>query len=318
MTSELRLDETAGTWVIVAPDRARRPHADAGGPCPFCPGNEALTPPELFRLDDPSGGWLVRVVANKFPLLSPDAAPPTAVRTGWVTRAGKGSHEVVIESPDHRWDMAGADTAQVRLVIGVWHARYQELQPTAATVVVFRNRSPAAGTSLAHPHSQVVATPLTPPALDHARDVARRHFADTGRNLYADLLGRELADRVRIVHETERFAVLVPFAAGTDYETWILPRTSNACFADASGDELDALASVLVSTLAALRDAVDDPPYNLIVYSAPPDTDPNHYRWHIRIVPRLGTLGGFELGTGITVVTTPPEEAAARLRYALN
>lgn len=321
--SELRLDPTTRAWVIVAPERAERPRpvpAGGKGGCPLCPGNEWQSPPELFRVDAPDGRWALRVVPNKYPLLVPGGDLARSGRTGFAAMSGVGHHEVVVESADHQWDMTTARDGEVPTVLAAWRARHRALQDAGAKlIVVFRNHGTAAGTSLTHPHSQVVATPVVPATVRHAFDVARRHSDDTGRCLYVDIVRRESAHGTRVVHQTERFVALVPFAAAVPYETWVMPRTHRASFARVSDEELDDLAGVLAKVLSALREALDDPPYNLVVHSAPPEDErAAYYLWHLRIVPRLATPAGFELATGISVNSLPPEQAAARLRAVLD
>jgi UDPglucose--hexose-1-phosphate uridylyltransferase len=282
--TELRVDEISSSWAIVAPDRAHLPHADDERSCPFCPGHEAATPPELARTDDASGQWVVRVVANKYPLT--------------------GTHEIVVESPGHHWDMTG--TQQVRRVLAMWRDRYRLHCATSEAVVVFRNHNPAAGTSQAHPHSQVVALPTAPPGLARLTLPVAAH---------EEMLRRERTAGIRIVTETRRHTALVAYA-GAAYETWILPRSTPGGFGDITDDETDDLATLLPSVLHALRFARGDPPYNLMIHSGR-CADTATHRWYLRIVPRIGVPGGLELATGIHVSTVTPEAAAADLRQHL-
>lgn len=310
--SELRYDEASGDWVIVAPSRALRPHdpvpcASAGRPspsrvpdCPFCPGNEAMTPPELWRSTDAAGHWKQRLVPNLFPLLE--------------------NHEVLIESPDHAWDLSTAGLDEVGDVLHAYRDRYRVLsEDRPALIAMFRNHGHAAGTSLPHPHSQFVALPVVPALTQRRLDVARRHFDSTGRCLYTDLLERELADGRRILTQGGQFVAYQPFAASVPYETWIAPRRQQASFGELEDEAVPALARMLRDVLAALQLRLEDPPYNLVVSSAPPaDEGARYFVWHIRVLPRLTNPAGLELETGIAVNSSLPEDTASDLRNELN
>ena len=327
--TELRLDATIRNWVIVAPERSKRPDAFRRGQhprgepndtCPFCAGREAETPPELFRLPDDDGGWRLRVVPNKFAALSGDGSrDQTANGLGFTSMPGTGSHEVVIESPRHDWDISTADEREVQDVLTAYRARHLALRaPPASMVVIFRNHGAGAGTSLPHPHSQIVASHVVPLLVRHRFDVAMQHYDDTGNCLYMEILHRELADGRRIVTQNEGFVAFQPFAAAAPFETWIMPRTHRASFADTTDDELAHLAPLLRDVLGALRGLLNDPDYNYVINSAPPgDEDRPYFLWHLQIVPRLTTPAGFELGSGISVNPSSPELTAAAMRDAI-
>lgn len=318
---ELRFDLTTRDWVLLAPGRVDRPDANGKRPpaaCPFCPGNEDATPPELERTPGPDGGWLVRAFPNLYPLLAEQEDVPHAP-AGFASAAGLGTHEVVVEAPGHDWNPADADPAQILRVLRTYRRRHLALRTTgAAVVVIFRNHGRAAGNSLPHPHTQIMAAPVVPGGLHHAYEVARRYRAEHDEDLYADLVRREVADGARIVAETGSFVAFVPFAASVPGETWIVPRVHRPGIADATPEELADLSRLLPALLAATRDALDDPAYNLMVLGAPelPESAVA-YPWHVRLLPRVSTPGGFELATGARVNTQAPEVGARLLREAL-
>jgi UDPglucose--hexose-1-phosphate uridylyltransferase len=325
--SELRQDPTTRNWVIIAPERGRRPHdgSDAGGSprlgrCPFCPGNESMTPPELWRLPSGDEGWRVRVVPNRFPVLTPADQAKRRSQRGSLAMGGHGNHEVVIESPRHDWDLATGELAEVRDVVHAYRTRYRALctADDVAVIVVFRNHGQGSGTSLDHPHSQIVAAPVVPPFVRQRFDVTRRHFDDYGTCLYVEIVERELAEGRRVVLTEGSVVAFQPFAATAIFETWVMPRFHQASFAEADDQLLDELAVVLRAVLRGLRRVLDDPPYNLVIHSAPPgEVGIGYFSWHLQIVPRVSTPAGFELATGIPVNPSLPEETAAGLREAV-
>lgn len=324
--AELRQDPISRDWVIVNPARAQRPH-DTASPasvhCPFCPGNDALLPSVLDRLVDDSGNWLVRAVPNKFPALADaatDGAPPRHAQ-GWHWRAGRGRHEVIIESPAHDWALGPGQSAQARRVLEMYVRRYRSLASAdgwTRQIVLFRNHGPRAGTSLRHPHSQIVASPVVSPEV-------RRRMADevafydaSGGCALCQMLQYELDAGDRIVHPSRHFVTCAPYASRAGYQLQVLPRRHSAAFAQVDGAELDDLATHLCAVCGALRDGLGDPDFNLVVVTPPLDQvhrQANH--WFIEIVPRLSTPAGFELGAGIPIVSETPERAASALRARL-
>jgi UDPglucose--hexose-1-phosphate uridylyltransferase len=325
----LRQDPTTGEWVILAPERAARgavdcpprPPAPAHDPgCAFCPGNEAMTPPEIQRRPS-SGAWDQRVVPNRYPALAAGAG--TERRGDALSREmpGIGAHEVVIESPvhDERFDEMAED--RVAGVIATWRERYRVLagEPWARTVVVFKNFGERAGTSLEHPHSQVLATPVVPPESLRRQAVAARYYDDVGRCVYLDLLDRELDEGTRAVAQRGRFVAAVPFAAHLAYETWILPSILQPSFGHLRDEDVVDLATLLRDVIGAIRRAATDPDYNVVVQSAPIGEElAPVFLWHVRVLPRLATAAGFELGSGMSINTVAPEVAAPALRAALT
>ncbi|QUW85531.1 galactose-1-phosphate uridylyltransferase (plasmid) [Streptomyces mirabilis] len=322
--------------MAIAPERDDRPQHTGAAPtptpraeatdpaCPFCPGHERETPGELWRQPAPtdatSSDWAVRVVPHRYPVLEGEQRPADHHTTGLHTVCdGVGSHEVVIESPHHDWDLADGDERAVADVLRAYRARHLALRTRRPGLVLpFRNHGPAAGTSLPHPHSQIVATPIVPLRLRQLFDVARGYYDDHGSCLYTDETAAELADGERMVAATEHIAALAPYAARAPYETWIVPRCHQASFADVSDEVLAEAAALLHRLLAALRDVLGDVPYNYALISAPNGEETTAYfAWHLQLTPRLAATAGFELGSGIAVNPLTPEHAAARLRHAL-
>jgi UDPglucose--hexose-1-phosphate uridylyltransferase len=255
-----------------------------------------------------------------FSALSGDGKPE---RTGTPTfreMPGIGSHEVVIESPRHdaRTDEMTLD--EVASVVSVWRSRYRDLiaRPEVRAVVVFKNFGPLAGTSLVHPHSQVVATPVFLPRLLRRLDVATRYYDENGVCVYDDVIAAERREQLRIVDECGGFIAFEPWAAGSPFETWIAPSFHQGSFGALADEEVDDLACIVIRTLTALRRAAGDPDFNLVMYSAPTDGHTAQvFHWHLKLIPKLSTPAGFEIGSAMSINTVAPEDSAAALRAAL-
>ena len=323
----LRQDPTTNDWVIVAPDRSKRPQPAASprapvpsfdAACPFCPGNEHLTPPEIARFGDHQN-WSQRVIPNRYPVLSGNGTIERRGPRMARTMDGVGSHEVVVESPHHDERLDEMSTEDVTSVLRIWRQRYMDLsRDPVKAVIVFKNFGERAGTSLIHPHSQIVAMPVFPPDFLHRYAVATRYYDDTGHCVYLDLLQRELETTTRIVAERDGFVAFSPFAASLPFETWIMPRAHQPAFDDLAEDDLPVLADLVRDTVGAVRRTAGDPDYNLIVHSTPVGEEARHaFQWHLRLLPRLTTAAGFELATGMSINTVAPERAAKRLREAI-
>jgi UDPglucose--hexose-1-phosphate uridylyltransferase len=319
MGAEYRVDPETGDWHIVAPERAARPtdlSAAVAGPCPFCPGNEAMTPPEVLRVPAaPGEPWRVRVVPNRYPVVSPEAPDDRSA-------AATGLHEVVIESPDHEGDLRFATPAQALEVLVAMRERCRAMTAgrRPAAIVVFRNHGVAAGTSLRHPHSQIVGLDKAPPGLVQRWQRARVFFEQTGRRLHDDRATAERAAAVRVVRDTGPLLVYQPRAAGVSHETVLLPRDDSAELAGASDEALEAVAGTLPAVAAALAAVRDDPAYNLVVHAGPVG-EPNAadwYSWHIGLYPRVSRRAGLEIGTGLGVNPSVPEQTAPLLAAALT
>jgi UDPglucose--hexose-1-phosphate uridylyltransferase len=311
---ELRLDEIRGRSVIVAVERAARPFTVAPpavetdpADCPFCVDNEAMTPPEVYRTgggaaDQP--GWRVRVVPNLYPIVGPatDDGPK---------HAATGAHEVVILSPDHHRSFGRLDDDACAEVLTVMRDRVRHhLGAGRRYVQVFVNQGRAAGASIAHPHAQLVALDLVPPAV--AADVARIIDART------DLVARDLvaARRDGLVVVDGPAVAWAPFASGTPYGLRVAHPSTHARFDQANDVQIGVVARALRDALARLHALLGEPAYNVVVRSAPPDRAVGEFHWHLDVLPRIGVVAGFEQGTGILVNVVPPEQAAAQLRAA--
>jgi UDPglucose--hexose-1-phosphate uridylyltransferase len=234
--------------------------------------------------------------------------------------AATGQHEVVIESARHDWDLRSASVEEAAELLWVMRERCRAMAlRRPASIVVFRNHGVAAGTSLLHPHSQIVALDRPPPGLTRRWHTAQRFFADTGRCQQEQIGAAERVHGARVVDDTDGVLTYQPKASGVPHQTVLLPAGDSADLAGASDEAIAAVARTLPRLLRGLAAILDDPPYNLVVHAGPSDDDTAHgwYRWHVALYPRITRRGGLEIATGLGVNPTRPEDTAPMLRRAV-
>lgn len=337
--SQYRYDVLQNRWVIIASERGKRPH-DFTLPreetesrfCPFCPGNEDKTPTEIVAVRDPHGranqpGWKVRVVPNKFPALRVEGTPEREADGIYDRINGIGAHEVIIETPEHKSSLANRDIDEIALMLRMYRERLTDLMRDMRLkyVLIFKNSGMAAGASLSHPHSQIIATTVTPRTVAIELNACKEHHQIKERCLICDVIKQELASRERLVSVDDRYVAFCPYAARFPFELMIAPRFHQHDYCRASDQDLRGLAAVIKDVLARYREALDDPPYNFILHSSPNvnvlpkrahhwDTIEFDFHWHIELFPCLTRIAGFEWGSGFYINPTPPEDAAKYLR----
>ncbi|RJP66247.1 MAG: galactose-1-phosphate uridylyltransferase [Candidatus Abyssobacteria bacterium SURF_17] len=325
---EFRQNIVTKEWVIISTERAKRPDQFAehrlprkatpefSQDCPFCPGNEHQTPPPSLQLGD-GEGWSVRVVPNKYAALRPDHSTKRERAGRFLKADGYGIAEVIIETPLHNLSIATMSEPQVRLVLEAYRHRKNEVAKMRDInfITLFRNHGERAGTSLEHPHSQLIATPIIPP---HVRDQihqAMSSYDSYGTCVFCEMIEEELSQNVRIVMDSRYFVAFAPFASRSPFELRIYPKTHRSFFGNATDDELDDLAHILKTLLLKIHTGLDNPDYNYLIRSAPVgDYAAKYYHWYMVIVPRLTTPAGFEMGSGIYINVSTPEQCAEFLR----
>lgn len=337
MLNEIRKDYLLSRWVVIATHRKRRPtdftkkevtaqHVDVTT-CPFCPGNERMTPPAVLvylkdgqkvaRKKDSDGrrysGWQIRCVPNMFSAFS----PPNGRETFESGKAA-GHHEVLIESPHHTEHPATARLSQLALVINGYVDRLTELasKPYAKYISIFRNHGVDAGASLSHAHSQVIAMPLIPPIVREELRASRDFYETHGKCLFCDILNRERASP-RFVWENQDFAAFTSYAGVNPFEFWIMPRRHQGTLVGMTPQTIERLAEALKTCMGGLQSLLADPPYNYGFHIAPDNETGEHYHWHLEVYPKLSIWAGFEKSTGTYINTVPPEDAAQGLRDAI-
>jgi len=324
--STIRTDPVTGRKVIVASERANRPRGGRDGDlessepeqCPFCRGNEEATPERIASYSGAGEeSWNVRVVPNKFPALSNDIELADRDDGLHHRTSGVGAHEVIVESPDHRTELTDLEVDDLDVVLRAWQDRIRDLRGDRRleSALIFKNHGAAAGATLQHVHSQLVALPHVPGRLRAELDGARRHHDDRGECIFCRMTDRATGGSERLVGANEHVAAYTPFASRFPFELQLVPRTHRAHFDEATEATRRGLAELFLEVVGALERALDAPPYNAVLHTAPLQGGAlDHFHWHLELIPTLSNIAGFEWGAGSHINATPPERAAKHLR----
>jgi UDPglucose--hexose-1-phosphate uridylyltransferase len=266
-----------------------------------------------------SPGWKLRVIPNQFPVLRVEGSLDRQGEGLFDKMNGIGAHEVIIETPRHEETLATMSEDAVEQVLWAFRERLQDLKQDRRFryIIVFKNHGAAAGASLDHSHSQLIALPIVPREVRDEVEGARRHFKAKERCVFCDIVRQEVQDRRRYIGENADMVALAPYAPRFPFETWILPKRHQPLYEDSPRHEYAALARLLGDVLRRMNRALRFPPYNLLIHSAPlAEPAVEFYHWHVEIIPTLTKVAGFEWATGFYVNPTSPEEAAQVLRDA--
>ncbi len=327
--SELRKDPIVGRWVIISTERGKRPSDWAsetkikgGGFCPFCPGNEDKTPPEIMAIRPISDeknvpGWNIRVVPNKFPALHIEGELYRKGEGNYDMMNGVGAHEVVIETPNHALDLAELSEENLLNVILIFRDRTIDLKRDIRFkyILIFKNHGVAAGASLEHTHSQLIATPIIPKRVAEELEGSKRFYDYKERCIFCDIIRQELKSQSRIVSSSNSYIVIEPFAPRFPFETWILPKQHYSHFENMPDVLYSELGIVLKEILTRMNNVLGYPPYNFMLHNSPvQEPEFLEYHWHIEIIPKLTKIAGFEWGSGFYINPVPPELAAENLK----
>ncbi|MCP4216798.1 MAG: galactose-1-phosphate uridylyltransferase [bacterium] len=325
--AEIRKDSFTGRWVLLSPERSERPNYYEGdtapGPadCPFCPGNEGKTPPEILALRNNAGAdeskWSLRVVPNKYPALHEEGFMEHINLDLFESVSGIGAHEVVVETHHHSISMNELHVDRVTDLFRVFKQRITALKKEKHIryVQVFKNHGRRAGATIPHPHSQLMGLPVIPDAVQIRLERAREYLTSHKECLFCRYLREELEAGKRVVLENVNYAVLAPYASRLPFELSIIPKNHNAFFEDTNDYSLGLLAEIFRETMAAVNKVLDTPDYNLVLNNSPCGYEYSEsFHWNLEIIPVLGGTGGFELGTDSYINPVRPEEAVALLK----
>jgi UDPglucose--hexose-1-phosphate uridylyltransferase len=327
---ELRKDPIIDRWVIISTERGKRPvfftedqSPPKAGMCPLCPGNENMTPSEVYAIRPESSkpnspNWALRVVPNKFPALRIEGGLNKEGIGLYDKMNGIGAHEVIVETPSHGQTLSTMDVREIQRVFIAYKERILDLtnDKRFKYIMVFKNHGSIAGASLDHSHSQLIALPIVPKRVIEEITGGLAYYKYKDRCIFCDIIAQEKEDGVRVVMENEKFIALSPYAARFPFEVWILPKKHEPYFIlHEKEDGYFAISEMLSLILKKFDKLLNSPPYNYIIHTTPSGNgDAPHYHWHMEIIPRLTKMAGFEWGTGFYINPTPPEEATTYLR----
>ncbi|MEM2338184.1 MAG: galactose-1-phosphate uridylyltransferase [Candidatus Bathyarchaeia archaeon] len=341
--NELRKDYLLDRWVVIATERGRRPTDFARkeklqakvGVCPFCPGNERMTPPAMLAYVESNGkiekvkdedgfrhkNWIVRCFPNLFPAFTP---PKEELCKEEVVKASDlalavGHHEVLVESPNHNEHPSEASVSQLVHVVNAYVDRLFELasKPYIRYVSIFRNHGLEAGASMSHAHSQIIATPLVPRIIDEEVRASERFWREKGECIFCNIIKLELKSS-RFITENQDFVAFAPWASANPMEFWIFPKRHMLNPLEITENEKVSFARILKTCFSALKNLLNDPPYNFGFHISLDEETRPHYHWHLEVYPKLAVWAGFEKSTGIYINTVSPENAAESLRSAIS
>ena len=332
--SELRFDLVSKDWVIIATGRARKPATfqknhkphlkSTKKGCPFDTLKEQEETTTAFlngeRIPIPKNtylkDWTTVSMLNKYPAFSHGTSIATKHVGPYEVMEGVGHHEVVV-TRDHEKDIPNLPLRRVREMIEVYHQRFLELMQDELVnyIAIFKNKGVLAGASVAHPHSQILAIPVTDPDLQRSMQGSLRYQEEHQRCVHCTMLTWDRKEKSRIIFTNKEFVAVCPFASRVAFEIRIYPIKHSAYFEKIDEKQKDLFAEALQQTLKKLKNALKDPDYNYFLHTSSVDgKNHDHYHWHLEILPKTSTWAGFELGTGIEISTIEPESAAAFLR----
>ena len=320
---EVRLNLISREWVIIAKERAKRPDEfikktskpvlpEHEQGCPFCFGNEGLTPPETHRFPD-KGDWLIRVFPNKFYALAHYGVMTKDYRGMKRCVSGVGQHEVLVETPKHNAILCNLDLSHIKIILDSFKIILMQSyeNPIIKHLIIFKNYGEEAGTSLIHPHSQIIGTPIIPMQIRDRLNAYLHFYEDAGKCLFCKTLEDEIKDKERIIVSTKHFVAFIPYAALSPFHIWIFPKKHCATFAEIKENELKDLALILKKILTKIHLGLNDPSYNMVLRTLQPkDHCLEYFHWYISVIPRVSKAAGFELGSGMFINTTLPEDSA--------
>jgi UDPglucose--hexose-1-phosphate uridylyltransferase len=325
--SELRQNLATKEWYIIAKERAKRPldfnldekvreHQEYSTECPFCPGNESLARETAHELKI-NGEWVVKSVPNKYSALTPEGNRDRTASGVYRKMPGVGYHEVIIESNLHNDNYHKMSIEHIEQILKIYIHRYVEFikDDRIEDVIIFKNYGPSAGSSLAHPHSQIIATPIVSTPTRSTLESAKRYYDDHGRCAYCQMIDEEMKEETRLVSHNDDFVVFCPYASGTPFETWIVPKRHRSDFCSISDGEIKGLATIIKDIFSRYYHGLGDPDFNFVIKTPPKDeSNDRSFHWYIQILPKITKIAGFELGSGMSINITIPEENAEFLR----
>jgi len=303
--AEIRLDPVDKYTVVIAPERNKRPKdvwdntKKISSKCPFCPGNEKLTPPDSFSLKDKLDKWIIRTFPNKYPAFIDSS------------KGISGIQEVIVESVSHNLNMGEYSKGHLTNILFAYKNRILALKKKKDIkyVIVFKNHGISAGASLVHPHSQIVGLSVVPPKIVEKTNVLADLY-HKNKTCHYCMMGKTSNS----IYENSSFRSFIPETARFSYECWITPKTHNAYYEQTTSDQLENLADVILKLLKAVNDLLKYPALNLIINTEFDKKNEQFFHWNIQLIPRTAQLAGFEMATGYYMNQVKPSQAADQLK----
>lgn len=323
---ELRQNIITGDWVVIAPERAKRPQDYVIPPsmkvkkkedCPFCPESKAYKSEDKIRQNVSKN---IYAIPNKYPAFIEGG--DSEVRSYYPekgfyrARPAIGDHEVIVVKR-HDLNLITLPQKLLAELIEVIKARYLEMKKEegVVTIMPIYNHGAEAGASIDHPHAQIFASGTVSNTIGWELEGAERYYGINGVCVFCDIIGHEQKEKVRIVTENDQFLAATFFASRFPMETWIYPKRHQSQFEQILDKEIESLAGILHQVLVSLNKTVPNLPLNFYIHTLPVSLDGSrYYHWHLEIVPRLSNFGGYELGSGVIINIMTPEAAAGYLR----
>ncbi len=321
ITSELRQDPISEDWVLFAPLRGSQ-HKFEGrakteiskDECPFeNPSKFGNRPPVLVYQKETENDWFLQVIPNKYPAVESGSRGRVYKNGLHKSQIGVGFHELFIFR-DHNRYLADFTKEEIKKVLLAYQERYKRLakEKSVEYISIFHNHGKEAGSTVPHPHSQILALPIVPRDISHSISDSRRYFHENNKCVHCQMISQELKDKKRIIYQNKDMVAIAPFASRTEFEIIIFPKKHSAYFDKIKNEELDFFADALKFALSIIKEKLKDPAFNFFIHTAPTikNQDFGHYHWHMEILPKFDIFGGFELSTGIDIVSITPEKAA--------
>ena len=330
--SELRRDIVSGDWVIMAPERAKRPHdflpekkrriPSPKSKCPFEKLEETGNWPPILLIPNNPRNWKVAVIPNKYPALTHTNVCGVVMKSGlYDYRAGTGYHDLVV-SRDHRRNIADLPFKEAMFTFDAIRERFRMVKqdPCMMYVAAFFNWGPTAGASLFHPHYQMLSLPIIPPAVEQSLKGSATYFRKNHRCVHCDILKEERKVKKRIIAENAQAIAISPYVPKSRFEISIYPARHHASFEETPRKDMQGVVKILRFVLQAMKKRLHDPDLNFFIHSAPlrDGSSYRHYHWHIDVIPKILIPAGFELSTGVDINVIDPDWFAALLRGKRN
>ena len=324
--AELRREPVTRMWVVVTNDHPKGPSdylpfkppyqsQEGEGPCPFCPGNEGMTPQEVFSLGREEGGWSVRVIPNKFPFFHIEGDFDRRPEGMYDVMEAIGAHEIVVEASEHKQSLAFMEPHQIKRILLAYRSRAIDLEKDQRfqQFVILKNYP---GLFNRHPHSHIMAMPVVPRRMDEEIYGTLDYYHRKERCIFCDIVKEEISAKKRVILETVHFLIFTPYASRYPFETWVIPKVHSPDFHHIREEEMEDLSGAIQSLFLRFYKLLSDPPYSFTFHTSPIQSrfHRSEYHWHIETRLRIGLREGFEWGTDFYVNPTPPEAAAAYLR----